>query len=255
MERNATPVLSYGVRHKPRTARLCIHAGLFACAIWLISDIVPKHVWPRVKSEVRRTRAALVRPAAFRAAAQITFSQGIVGFRERNPDWHYETLRPWCQLHSLDQQLTDAIRCARGLAYRRPRPLAPDWEAHAATLFVHGRRSRTGDDEKLVIVMFDWELFQNGHPTPFRTRVETWDGRFRPVRVAASVDAHGFQFAIPNGWPPTIDAGQHDPLDDSHFTIDYETPVGSGTIDGWLQPDDTVKLRVRRNATQLSRSR
>ena len=212
-----------------------------------MSDIVPNRIWPRVKLEVRRMQAAHERPAAFRAAAQITFVPGTVAFRERNPDWHYETLRPWYQLRNLDEQVLKRVPCRRGLAYRRPLPLGPDWEAYAATVFVHGRRSSAGGHEKLVIVIFDWELFQNGYPTPFRARVESWDGRFRPMRVAASVDAYGFQFMIPNGWLPTIYAGQHDPFDESHFTIDYESPAGGGTIDGWLQPDDTVKLQVRQS--------
>ena len=40
-------------------------------------------------------------------------------------------------------------------------------------------------------------------------------------------------------------AGQPDPADASHFTIKYEIDHVPGTIDGWLQPDDTVKLQVR----------
>ena len=40
-------------------------------------------------------------------------------------------------------------------------------------------------------------------------------------------------------------AGQIDPNDESHFTIDCETPAGRGTIDGWLLADDTVKVEVR----------
>jgi hypothetical protein len=42
-----------------------------------------------------------------------------------------------------------------------------------------------------------------------------------------------------------LHAGQPDPADPSHFTIEYEINSGSRTIDGWLQDDDTVKLKVR----------
>jgi len=42
----------------------------------------------------------------------------------------------------------------------------------------------------------------------------------------------------------TFFAGQPDPADGSHFTIDYQTPAGRGKIDGWLQPDDTIKFQV-----------
>ena len=40
-------------------------------------------------------------------------------------------------------------------------------------------------------------------------------------------------------------AGQVDPHDASHFTIEYRAAHGGGMIDGWLQNDDTVKFRVR----------
>ena len=39
--------------------------------------------------------------------------------------------------------------------------------------------------------------------------------------------------------------GQADPKDASHFTIKYEIDDQPGTIDGWLQADDTVKLQIR----------
>jgi len=42
-----------------------------------------------------------------------------------------------------------------------------------------------------------------------------------------------------------IYAGQPDPADHSHFTIGYEMNSRSGIIDGWLQDDDSVKLKVR----------
>ena len=42
-----------------------------------------------------------------------------------------------------------------------------------------------------------------------------------------------------------FDTGQPDASDESHFTIAYETHERRGTIDGWLMPDDTVKLRLR----------
>jgi hypothetical protein len=40
-------------------------------------------------------------------------------------------------------------------------------------------------------------------------------------------------------------AGQPDPADSSHFTIDYEADRVRGTIDGWLQDDDTIILKPR----------
>ena len=40
----------------------------------------------------------------------------------------------------------------------------------------------------------------------------------------------------------TFFAGQPDPADASHFTLDHQTPAGRGTIDGRLQPDDTIQF-------------
>jgi len=40
-------------------------------------------------------------------------------------------------------------------------------------------------------------------------------------------------------------AGQIDPSDESHFTIDFQTATGSGTIDGWLRVGDAVTLTLR----------
>ena len=40
-------------------------------------------------------------------------------------------------------------------------------------------------------------------------------------------------------------AGQPDPADPSHFTVQYEIDGAPGTIDGWLKGDDTVRMEVR----------
>ena len=42
----------------------------------------------------------------------------------------------------------------------------------------------------------------------------------------------------------TLFAGQPDPADASHFTFDYQTPAGRGTIDGRIQPDDTIQFQA-----------
>ena len=42
-----------------------------------------------------------------------------------------------------------------------------------------------------------------------------------------------------------LHAGQPDPNDASHFTIDCDTSAGRRVIDGWLQPDDTLKFALR----------
>jgi hypothetical protein len=64
-----------------------------------------------------------------------------------------------------------------------------------------------------------------------------------------SDDAFGFKFAVPASQPLRLYAGQADPRDDSHFTIPFETPSGNQVIDGWLKPDDTISLQVRKTPT------
>ena len=48
-------------------------------------------------------------------------------------------------------------------------------------------------------------------------------------------------------------AGQPDPADPSHFTIDYESDAGRHTMDGWLQPNDKVTFKIRRTAPAAPR--
>jgi len=43
----------------------------------------------------------------------------------------------------------------------------------------------------------------------------------------------------------TLLAGQVDQADPSHFVIPYITGSGRGTIDGWLQKDNSLKIGVR----------
>ena len=49
-----------------------------------------------------------------------------------------------------------------------------------------------------------------------------------------------------NGPQLRLFAGQADPADESHFTIDYEVDGDRGTIDGWLRdtPDEREPVRV-----------
>jgi hypothetical protein len=52
-------------------------------------------------------------------------------------------------------------------------------------------------------------------------------------------------FAVPASKALRVFPGQPDPLDESHFTIPYDAGGVTGTIDGWLQADDSVRLVVR----------
>lgn len=119
------------------------------------------------------------------------------------------------------------------------------------TLFLHGRSANGREGRRLVCVtfpegtqrvlgqampnapMFEWRVFSLASPLADAALI----ARRRATVSAAfwDVPREGLRF----------DVGQPDPADESHFTIGYETPDGRGTIDGWLMPDDTVKLEVR----------
>jgi hypothetical protein len=70
-------------------------------------------------------------------------------------------------------------------------------------------------------------------------------------------------FSLPTYWPgsrqhllqtsllniddaDTLGDGQPDPTDASHFTIACQRHGESKIIDGWMMPDDTIKLELRR---------
>jgi hypothetical protein len=57
-----------------------------------------------------------------------------------------------------------------------------------------------------------------------------------------------FTFQLSIDKPLKLYAGQPDPKDASHFTIRYTAGEEEGFIDGWLQDDDTVKLKQRPGA-------
>jgi hypothetical protein len=109
---------------------------------------------------------------------------------------------------------------------------------------VHGRRA-PGGKETVVAIGFNALSFMEGSNTPFRVQVTRNRAALMSLFYRASWDAFGFRFIIDPAQPLTLYAGQADPADESHFTIDYATRAGRGTIDGWLLADDTVKLQVR----------
>ena len=122
------------------------------------------------------------------------------------------------------------------------------------TVFMHGRRATPGGPERLVRTGLS--IHRTGRPARLPGGIPTTASQLvaEPYSLATAgrtlrplppshVAVAGIA-AVPLG-DLRLYAGQPDPADESHFTIDYETPDGRGTIDGWLMPDDTVKLEVR----------
>ena len=134
------------------------------------------------------------------------------------------------------------------LRYLETRPDV-DIPQGSGPVFLHGR-AVPGGGARLVVAKVD----------PMRS--------YRAVPGGPSVGDHALDVSVmtPAGlragpnvtrtlWRPdgaavsfgelTFFVGQPDANDESHFTIDYQTPAGRGTIDGWLRADDSVNLVVR----------
>ena len=117
-------------------------------------------------------------------------------------------------------------------------------------VFLHGRRA-SGGAERLVVVKTDvmrtYRVHGNKDVLGMDHLLNASVMRPATLTSSPSVTRTFWNPAAPApAWGElTLFAGQPDPNDASHFTIDYLTPSGRGTIDGWLQADDTVKLAVR----------
>lgn len=100
--------------------------------------------------------------------------------------------------------------------------------------FLHERSNRRGSH--LVAAFFKF------HGPGQRDGVEVF-GRSTPN--LASPMRPAFHIFLTRAERFRAYAGQPDPADASHFTIKYEIDHVPGTIDGWLQPDASVKLQLR----------
>lgn len=111
--------------------------------------------------------------------------------------------------------------------------------------FLHARQAK-GSPERLVAIVF---LERQNAPTEDRLleinalvwRPATWSPGSRlelaglSTRVFTKIDRRRVH----------LFAGQPDPADASHFTLRYDIDGQPGTIDGWLDSFDRVRLQVR----------
>ena len=126
-------------------------------------------------------------------------------------------------------------------------------------IFLHERSSRGtgGGKSRLVEVCF---YLQHDDPRTFQEfltirRVSEMGPTASMPRQISVFSRFSSRFSYrlpledPRDPPPNlrIYAGQADPADASHFTFDYEEWGQRDTVDGWLEADDTVTLRVRRS--------
>src|SRR5258706_5696008 len=124
------------------------------------------------------------------------------------------------------------------------RLFSPPGGRHGAIVFVHELR-RTDGTARLVAIEAD---IQRGitsgalEPVPVRfdsTVIEPSGALCRPQLLS-----HG-SWLSPLDITVRLHAGQPDSADPSHFTIAFDNGERGGTIDGWLQGDDTILLELR----------
>jgi hypothetical protein len=135
---------------------------------------------------------------------------------------------------------------------------SPPGGKHGATVFVH-ELSRPDGGNRLVVVEAD---------LPVSAMPKQLLLLFAPLRLESTVIVPGglleqpqlrsngswmtpFAFANPSGL--YLHAGQTDPANPSHFTIAFDYPDQSGTIDGWLQPDDSILIELRDRLPRAAR--
>jgi hypothetical protein len=143
------------------------------------------------------------------------------------PNEKFEIAHPWDRFYSL---------------------LSPPGFKSKGTLFLHERSSPDGT-RYLVAVDFHQLLLADGRSVPyFATRL------FEPVTWTQLPQggASALQSSLASGdeWPVDrrvqIFAGQTDPDDISHFTIQYKLGDRVETIDGWIRKNASPVLEQRR---------
>lgn len=146
-----------------------------------------------------------------------------------------------------------ALRRTPGYAASGPAAVRTNlaWRAYAGPMlpvaFMH-RRHSPGGNERLVAVQFgESGGGRSADPlgrlslTPYVPLPGTL---VRPRAGAATLSA-GLDMCRTPGTTTRLFEGRIDPADPSHFTIDYVHDGTAGTIDGWLNDDDTVTLSPR----------
>ena len=108
------------------------------------------------------------------------------------------------------------------------------------TLFLHERRTPASNKPRLVGV--DIAGWSRGGPVILFARVRTFSPP-APFRLPQEekVDHPSVRLSAAEGVVRIL-AGQADPNDPSHFTIDFAVGDQRGMLDGWLKEDGSVVL-------------
>jgi hypothetical protein len=126
--------------------------------------------------------------------------------------------------------------------------VSPHGVARTATLFVHERRNAGGRTRIVAVVLGRWSMLPEKSLLFVSVRVLRPGTLVSPPALLFD-DMPFEQLPGQQHGSTRIYAGQADPADASHFTIDYDIVAPDRvlrvTLDGWLRDDDTVALQLR----------
>jgi hypothetical protein len=130
------------------------------------------------------------------------------------------------------------------------------WESRVVVAFCHERISPAGH-KRLVAIEYPEEGWSIGDLLASALSTEVyekvaWNGCPRLPLPRQGTAWNGRHIDMPS----RVFAGQCDPADASHFSIEYEWPTGlHGFIDGRLGDDDTVRLTIRPGSGDIESER
>lgn len=123
--------------------------------------------------------------------------------------------------------------------------------SYEGTMFLGWRTTPSGERKFAAVWPFTFE----GQPGGYELRLVHGSLKLAsaiPGSQMVMADADVSLLFVPAGKRLRVFAGQADPADPTHFTIQYELGGEPGVLDGFLRNDGLVDLRVRSGPATLS---
>jgi len=119
--------------------------------------------------------------------------------------------------------------------------------ASAGTVFLHEMRKADGTRRLVGVDIIGYGQSPSGDSLSFlpQYRVYTPASAWLAPRQIAAASGRAPLLPTNGGDALQLFAGQFDPQDPSHFTVNYAIDGKPGIIDGWLKDDDTIVLEPR----------
>jgi hypothetical protein len=229
MASSQEPILDYGspppIHQRRSMRRWAIIAAVILSGLWAWS--YGPSAWRNLKIDYYlRQCSAYTAPAN-----QIVYQENAAVTAARYPKGFVPVgqQQPVVSLSITPQPWTDYCSALGGSSLR------------GTVLFMHERTSLITGQKKLVVITFEeW--------TAFEWQFTDYTESANPYETQSGSPRYDFHnddtFRVRPG-TLTFYAGQPDPADSSHFTIGYTSEGKTGTIDGWLLSDGTIKIQVR----------